>query len=78
MTNLEKKEMIILSGSELTRLNQLDDDNFSDFLNKTKIYNWSQYDCFNRKDEEDMRKIVSYLCKEKEKYFFKTQSLLEL
>ena len=78
MTNLNKKEMIILSGSDLTRLNLLDNNNFSDFLNKTKTIGWSQYDCFYRMDDEEMRKIVTYLNQEKERYFIRTQSLSEL
>ena len=78
MTNLNKKEMIILSGSDLTRLNLLDNNNFSDFLNKTKTIGWSQYDCFYRMDDEEMRKIVTYLNQEKERYLIRTQSLSEL
>ena len=70
--------MIILSGSDLTRLNLLDNNNFSDFLNKTKTIGWSQYDCFYRMDDEEMRKIVTYLNQEKERYSIRTQSLSEL
>ena len=76
MTNLDKKKMILLSGSDLTRLTQLGNNKFIDFLNRTTITNWSQYDCFYRKDDEDMRKIVTYL-NEKTKYFISTQSLLD-
>ena len=77
MTNLDKRKMILLSGSDLTRLTQLGNNKFIDFLNRTTITNWSQYDCFYRKDDEDMRKIVTYL-NEKTKYFISTQSLLDL
>ena len=74
----DKKELIILSGCDLTRLNQSSNQNHTDLLSKINIVNWSQYDCFYRMDEEDMRKIITYIWKDGDSYYINTKSLSDL
>ena len=66
----DKKQIIFLSGSDLTKLNI-----YEDKLKGIKFFNWLQYDCFLRKDEEKMSKIITYLNGQKDSSNINTLSL---
>ena len=70
----ETKNMIVLSGSDLTKLNLFENTNYQNILNDIKIYSWLQYDCFFRNDEEKMAKILTYFSEEVNGFFIKTTS----
>ena len=74
----ETKNMIVLSGSDLTKLNLFENTNYQNILNDIKIYSWLQYDCFFRNDEEKMAKILTYFSEEVNGFFIKTTSFSDL
>ena len=67
-----EKNIIILSGSDLTKLYIYEGD-----LKEIKCTNWIQYDCFMRKEEENMSKILTYFTEQKDGFYIKTLSLSE-
>jgi hypothetical protein len=52
-----KKEIIILSGSDLSKINVANEKIFKEF----KDSNWTQFDFFLRKNDDDMNKIMTFL-----------------
>ena len=74
----ETKNMILLSGSDLTKLNIAENTNYQNVLNDIKISNWLQYDCFYRNEEEKMAKILTYFSEQVNGYFIKTTSFSDL
>ena len=61
VTMNNKKEVIVLSGSDLSRINMKEDDESMKKINEIKGSNWMQFDCFMRKDDDDMSKIITFL-----------------
>ena len=58
-----KKEIIILSGSDLSKINVGKEKVFEEFKNS----NWTQFDFFLRKNDDDMNKIMTFFDINKEK-----------
>ena len=53
LTMNNKKDLTILSGSDLRKLNNIDDNETIKIINEIKYTNWIQYDyCLRGKDEE--------------------------
>ena len=73
-----KKELTLLSGSNLEKLNIYEDKNYKDALKDIKFNNWMQYDCFLRNDEENMSKIITYFNEQKNEFLIKTLSLSDV
>jgi len=78
LTLNNKKELTLLSGSNLEKLNIYQDKNYKDVLKDVKFINWMQYDCFLRNDEENMSKIITYFNEQKNEFFIKTLSLSDI
>ena len=73
-----KKELTLLSGSNLEKLNIYEDKNYKDALKDIKFNNWMQYDYFFRNDEENMSKIITYFNEQKNEFLIKTLSLSDV
>ena len=76
----EKKNITILSGSDLTKIN-INENNYNKEANDEikKIIRWVEYDCFFRKGDEKLNKIMSFFSEDKDKgIYYKTLNLSEM
>ena len=80
--NKKKKEIIMLSGSDLTKIKLSDnkyDKEVIDEIRKMKPIKWIEYDFFIRKVDEKLNKIITFFDEELEKEFsLKTLNLTDL
>jgi hypothetical protein len=60
ITMNNKKEFIILSGSDLTKLNIPDDEEIMNNLKEIKCTNWLQFDYFLRGQNEEFNEIITF------------------
>ena len=67
-----KNDFTILSGSDLTNLNSMNDVDFEN--NEIKNSNWLQFDYFMKGKDEQFDKIITYLGNEDGKNFIKAYS----
>jgi hypothetical protein len=56
-----KEELLILSGSDLKRLNNLNDKEIIDEIKNLKHIPWLQFDYFNRSKEAEHNEIITCL-----------------
>ena len=64
VTMNKKEEVIVLSGSDLTRINIIQDEETIKAINKINGTSWMQFDCFLREFDEDITKILTFFIKE--------------
>ena len=64
VTMNNKKEVLVLSGSDLSRINMSEDEESMKIINELKGTNWMQFDCFLRRFEEDISKIITFFHQE--------------
>ena len=74
-TLVNKENIIFLSGSDLKKLNKLKNKNTIETLNKIKKSKWMQLNCFLRNDDDNISRIITYLCEEKNENYIKTINL---
>ena len=55
-----KKDLTILSGSDLRKLNNIDDNETIKIINEIKYTNWIQYDYFLRGKDEEFNEILTF------------------
>ena len=75
-----ENNIIILSGSDLTKITDKNYDKEAiDEIKKIKPVKWIEYDCFFRRGDEKLNKIITFFDEEKEKKFsLKTLNLSDL
>ena len=60
LTMNNKKDLTILSGSDLRKLNNIDDNETIKIINEIKYTNWIQYDYFLRGKDEEFNEILTF------------------
>ena len=60
VTMNNKKKLIVLSGSDLRRINRHKDEESKKTINEVKGTNWMEYDYFLRIFDDNISKIVTY------------------
>ena len=71
VTMNDREGIITLSGSDLSRINIDDDDDDEEIekIKQVKNSNWTQFDCFKRKFENDISKIITFFSVETKDYY---------
>ena len=64
VTMNNKEEVIVFSGSDLTRINILEDEEAIKTLNKIKGSSWMQFDSFYRANDDEINKILTFFYNE--------------
>ena len=72
ITMNNKRELIILSGSDLTRLNNWDENNITKNIKEFKNVNWLQFDHFIRSKDDESNEIITFLKRKKDTSYIKT------
>ena len=67
-----KKELTILSGSDLTKLNISEDKDVIKNIKELKNSNWLQFDYFLRTKDDEYNEIVTFLKRKKDGNYIKT------
>ena len=65
VTMNNKKKLIVLSGSDLRRINMHKDEESKKTINEVKGTNWMEYDYFLRIFDDNISKIVTYFSQTK-------------
>ena len=72
VTMNNKKELTILSGSDLTKLNISEDKDVIKNIKELKNSNWLQFDYFLRTKDDEYNEIVTFLKRKKDGNYIKT------
>ena len=70
-----KKDMIILSGSDLTELNISDNKQITNISKKIKYMNWLQFNYFLRGQDDKFNEVLTFLDNRKGENYIRTLNL---